>query len=151
MALEAGLIDLALLLTHLVATAAMAGLIWFIQIVHYPLFAAVGSEGFAAYETSHQRLTSYVVGPFMAVEGVSALALAVTDVGQVGWPLVLIGWFLLAVIHASTIFLQVPAHTRLSGGFDSLVLSRLVATNWIRTIGWTARAILAAVMVSVAA
>ncbi len=36
-----------LLTSHLVATAAMVGLIWFVQVVHYPLFAAVGSGGFA--------------------------------------------------------------------------------------------------------
>ncbi len=139
-----------LLLIHLVATTAMAGLIWFVQVVHYPLFAAVGSDGFAAYEADHQRLTSYVVGPFMAVEGVSALLLAATEADAVGWPLILAGWVLLAVIHASTVLLQVPAHGQLSNGYDQRIADRLVKTNWIRTIGWSTRAVLAAVMVAAA-
>ena len=44
-----------LLVVHLAATAAMCGLIWFVQVVHYPLFAGVGDDGFTAYEQRHQR------------------------------------------------------------------------------------------------
>lgn len=47
----------ALLTTHLFATAAMVGLIWFVQVVHYPLFASVGADGFTDYETAHRRRT----------------------------------------------------------------------------------------------
>jgi len=103
-----------LLSVHLLATAAMVGLIWFVQIVHYPLFAAVGADEFVAYEVAHQRLTSYVVGPLMAVEGLTALALLVAAPDGVGslWPL--LGAALLAVIHASTVLLQVQAHGRLA-------------------------------------
>lgn len=43
----------ALLITHAAATLWMTGLIWFVQVVHYPLFALVGSTGFAAYESAH--------------------------------------------------------------------------------------------------
>lgn len=141
-----------LLLIHLMSTAAMAGLIWFVQVVHYPLFTAVGAAGFSHYEQQHQRLTSYVVGPLMAAEGVSALALAATSTRElIGWPLIIAGWLLLAAIHSSTVLLQVPAHTRLTDGFDPGVTRHLVNTNWIRTIGWTARTAVAAVMVAIAA
>lgn len=135
-----------LLSVHLLATAAMVGLIWFVQVVHYPLFAAVGAERFLAYEAAHQRLTSYVVGPPMAVEGVTALALLVAAPDGVGrmWPLV--GLALLAAIHASTVLLQVPAHGRLAQDGDPAVMRRLVRTNWIRTVGWSARAVVAVAM-----
>jgi uncharacterized membrane protein len=141
----------ALLTVHLVATAAMVGLIWFVQVVHYPLFAAVGRAGFADYEAQHQRLTSFVVGPLMAVEGVTALWLAAFPPEGLGriWPL--LGLAVLAVIHASTVFLQVPQHTALSAGFDAGRLHRLVRTNWIRTLGWSARGVLGGAMVVMAA
>jgi hypothetical protein len=45
------------------------------------------------------------------------------------------------------VFLQVPAHEGLSQRFDPDLTRRLVRTNWIRTIGWTARGVLAVVMV----
>ena len=140
-------IEALLLTTHLFATATMVGLIWFVQVVHYPLFAAVGAEGFAAYEAAHQRLTSFVVGPLMATEGVTALWLAIATPDGVSraWPL--LGLAVLAVIHTSTVFLQVPQHGALASGYDALRVRRLVRTNWIRTLGWSIRGIIAAVIV----
>jgi hypothetical protein len=135
------------LAVHLAATAGMMGLIWFVQVVHYPLFDAVGPERFVAYESAHQRLTSLVVGPLMGVEGVSALAIAGVLRDEVGIVLVLFGLVLLAVIHASTVLLQVPAHGRLSTGYDPAVARRLVRTNWVRTIGWTMRVVVAVLMI----
>ena len=58
-----------MLTVHLAATAAMVGLLWFVQLVYYPLFALVGPDGFVEYEHSHQQRTSYVVGPLMAPRG----------------------------------------------------------------------------------
>ena len=37
--------DVLLLLLHAAATLFMTGLIWFVQVVHYPLFARVGEDG----------------------------------------------------------------------------------------------------------
>jgi hypothetical protein len=136
-----------LLAVHLAATAGMMGLIWFVQLVHYPLFAAVGSDHFVAYESAHQKRTSWVVGPLMGAEGVSALVIPAVLRDEVGLVLPLAGLVLLAVIHASTVFLQVPAHTRLATGYDAAVQHRLVRTNWIRTIGWSLRVVVASAMV----
>jgi hypothetical protein len=141
----------AMLAVHLSATAAMTGLIWFVQVVHYPLFRRVGSVGFVEYEQAHQRLTSWVVGPFMAVEGVSALVIAAVVRDEVGSVLPALGLVALAIVHASTVFLQVPAHRRLGRGRDADTVDRLVATNWIRTVGWSTRSIIAIAMLIVAA
>jgi uncharacterized membrane protein len=138
-----------LLSIHLVATAMMAGLIWFVQIVHYPLFAAVGPDRFVAYEVAHQRRTAFVVGPPMAVEGVTALIVLFAAPEGLGWALPLVGAGLLAVIHASTVFLQVPAHAALAESADQATIDRLVRTNWIRTFGWSARTVVAVAMLLV--
>jgi hypothetical protein len=140
-------IETTLLAVHLAGTAGMMGLIWFVQLVHYPLFDAVGSDQFVAYESAHQRRTSWVVGPLMGVEGVSALAIAAALRDEVGFVLTLIGLGLLAVIHASTVMLQVPAHRRLSERYDAEVVHRLVRTNWVRTIGWSLRVVIALAMI----
>ena len=55
------------LLANLSTTLFMVGVIWFVQVVHYPLFSRVGGEGFALYSKAHSRLTTYV-GPPMLVE-----------------------------------------------------------------------------------
>ena len=138
----------ALLVAHAAATWAMVGLIWMVQVVHYPLFADVGPDRFTRYEARHRARISWVVGPLMGVEGVTALVLVVHHPGLPLW-LPLVGIALLGVIHASTVFLQVPDHERLSGGWDPGTGGRLVRTNWIRTAGWTARGAVAAAMLLV--
>lgn len=139
--------DELLVTAHLLATAAMGGLIWFVQLVHYPLFGAVGADGFAHYEAAHQRRTSWVVGPLMGLELVTAVGLVLRDVPGLGRGLPIVALAVLGLVHLSTISLQVPAHGRLSNGFDAHVARRLVVTNWIRTVGWSARTVLAALMV----
>lgn len=136
-------LDAALVAAHLLATTAMVGLIWFVQVVHYPLFARVPEADFAAYEAGHTRRTSWVVGPFMGIEGACAVALALAPPPGVGSVLPLVGLVLLGAIHLSTVALQVPAHQRLGQQFDRPTWRRLVATNWIRTAGWTARSMVA--------
>ena len=62
----------AALLAHVAATAAMTGLIWFVQLVHYPLFARVGVADFTAYEREHVRRTGLLVAPLMLLEALTA-------------------------------------------------------------------------------
>ena len=139
-----------LLAVHLAATAAMTGLIWFVQVVHYPLFDLVGRAQFVGYEAAHTRLTAWVVGPFMAVEGVSALLILAMPGEDLGRLLPLVALGVLGVVHASTVFLQVPMHRALSLAYDRAHTRRLVATNWIRAAGWSVRSVLAAAMLVVA-
>ena len=128
--------------THALSTTMMGGLIWFVQIVHYPLMSGVGESGFPSYERAHTRLTSYVVGPLMLLELVTAL-LIFTQADRIGFVIPSVGLVCLGLIWGSTALLQVPAHRVLEQGFSARVHKRLVHTNWIRTVLWTARSILA--------
>jgi hypothetical protein len=85
----------------------------------------------------------------MAVEGVTALIVLFAAPEGLGWALPLVGAGLLAVIHASTVFLQVPAHAALAESADQATIDRLVRTNWIRTFGWSARTVVAVAMLLV--
>jgi uncharacterized membrane protein len=138
-------LDAGLLLGHAASTLAMAGVIWFVQVVHYPLFAAVAPERFAEYEAGHRRLTTFVVAPLMLAEIATAVALVLRPAAAAAQPrwAVWAGLALLAVIWASTFLVQVPLHERLAAGFDAAAHRRLVRSNWVRTAAWTARAGLA--------
>jgi len=128
-----------LLLANAAATLFMVGVIWFVQIVHYPLFASVGRPGFAAYSGSHTRLTGLVVGPPMLVEAATAVALVVWTPSGISVFLLWTGLILVVGIWLSTIFLQAPRHTALGGGFDPTAHRFLVTSNWLRTVLWTLR------------
>lgn len=140
-----------LALVHAAATWFLVGLIWVIQVVHYPLFAAVGPDRFVAYEEAHTRLITLVVGPPMAIEGVTALWLIADPPAGVGRGIPLLAACVLGLVHLSTVTLQVPAHRRLSLGWDAGVGRRLVRTNWFRTVGWTVRGVVAVWMVAMVA
>lgn len=129
----------ALLLAHAAATWAMVGLIWTIQVLHYPLLAAVGDGAFAGYEAAHtRRITALLALPW-GVEAATTLALAALAPAGAARALAWGGALLLAGILASTVLLQVPRHRVLAEGFDAAAHRGLVATNWLRTLLWTAR------------
>jgi hypothetical protein len=135
----------AVAITQAVSTLAMTGLIWFVQIVHYPLFRRIGEDKFAAYEKEHEKRTSFVVGPLMLLEAASAVALVLLlPGGLLAWA----GVILLAIIWLSTFTLQVPQHRKLEKGFDHDAHSFLVTTNWIRTLSWSARSVMVLVILA---
>ena len=121
----------------------MTGLVWFVQIVHYPLMGKVGPREFVDYEIAHTNRTSIVVAPIMLLELFSGLLYLYFQ----GWPLewlasFTVNMYLLGLIWLSTFFLQIPLHRHLSGGFDQRAHQRLVRTNWLRTLLWTVRSLL---------
>jgi len=125
--------------TELTSVLFMTGLIWFVQVVHYPLLAKVGADS-TAYQAAHMTRTTWVVAAPMLAEAGACVALALLNVGP-GWQ----RWpttGLLAIVWAATFFLLVPAHEALARSFDPDVHARLVSANWIRTAAWTARAAL---------
>lgn len=137
-----------LLLAHGAATWFLAGLIWVIQLVHYPLFDHVDRPRFVAFERRHTERITWIVAPAMAFEAGSGLyLLAVAPSGPDRWLLVL-GALLLLGLALSTALVQVPCHRRLAAGFDAGVHRRLVRSNWWRTAGWTLRALLVSVLLA---
>jgi hypothetical protein len=128
-----------LLLTHAAATLFMVGVIWFVQVVHYPLFDRVGTSDFSAYSTRHTTLTGLVVGPPMILEAVTAVALVVWTPPGISVSLVWTGLLLVAGIWLSTALLQAPRHTTLGRGFDPAAHRFLVTSNWLRTVLWSLR------------
>lgn len=131
-----------LFLAHVGATLLMVGVIWTIQIVHYPLFSAVGADGFATYQIEHSRRISYVVVPLMLFELATAALFVIAPPVSAAPPLLWAGLALVLLIWLSTFALQVPQHTVLSGGFDARAHRLLVGTNWLRTVAWSLRGLL---------
>jgi hypothetical protein len=135
------------LLINLLSTWTMVGVIWFVQVVHYPLLAVVPVESAASVAIEHQRRTGWVVGAPMALEGVTTLALLVLVPEGVAWFVPWLAGIPLAVALGATIFLSVPRHERMAREPDAQVGKELVSTNWVRTIAWTLRGFIVGGMV----
>lgn len=128
-----------LLSLHLAVTGALAAILWVVQLAVYPLFDAVGRDGFAAYHRRYTAGIARVVGPLMLTEAGTAVLLWL---GGLRGPVFLGSLVLLAVAWISTAAVQVPLHRRLTAGYEAGAHRRLVRTNWLRTGAWTARALL---------
>lgn len=125
-----------LLSLHSAMTWALVGLIWTIQLVHYPLFAQVGRETFKTYHHRHTTQIAWVVAPLMLTELATAAGLVIAGSRE---PWLLASLVPLAFNWLSTWRVQIPLHGKLAAGFDAPAHQRLVATNWWRTAAWTLR------------
>lgn len=128
---------------HLLSTIGMFGVIWIVQLVHYPLFDRVDTARYIEFQQAHEARISLVVVPLMLGELATSVLLAAhyraaphAIVWYLGLGCVLAAW-------ASTFLLSVPEHQALARGFDAAAHARLVSTNWIRTACWTAHALIA--------
>ena len=119
------------LLIQVIASAAMTGIIWIVQIAVYPLFARLKGPAFDDYHNRYMKQVTFVIAPIMFLEAAScALCLFLGN-----WTNFLFPTLLLAIVWASTAFVQVPQHQRLSPER----VPGLVRSNWIRTVAWTIR------------
>jgi len=65
------------LIAHLVAVAALAGVGWVVQLVAYPAFRLVSTEGWVRYHAGHTRAITRVVAVPWLVQGTSTAALLI--------------------------------------------------------------------------
>lgn len=129
-----------LLVAHTLITAMMTGIIWFVQIAHYPLFPLAGGHNYPLYQRTHERGITRVVVPLMVLESVTAIVLVFRFPAGISRSLFYLTLALLAILWLSTFFLQVPQHRQLESGFDVDAWKILCRTNWVRTITWSLRA-----------
>lgn len=125
----------------LASTLFMTGLVWFCQVVGYPL---LGPDR----QREHMVRTLPLVTIPMIVEMASAVALAASPLrGTAVQAAVALG--LVVAIWAWTLAFIAPYHFSLARRFDPAVHGALVRANWLRTLAWSARAALLVWMLAV--
>lgn len=134
-----------LILFLIVCNGIMCGVIWFVQLVHYPMMARFDRERFCSIQLEHQSRTSRVVMLPMLLSLLASVGLMVVAFNI--WSI--LNLLLTAVWCCSTAFWQIPLHNRLAAtGFDAQVHNRLVQSNWVRTFAWSAQFALNLVMLN---
>jgi len=129
---------------HQYATWYMVGLIWMVQLVHYPMFKYLDRPTFRRSHEFHTRAISFVVMPAMLIELVFAGSILLGR-GLADRP-ALAGFTLLLVIWSITFLKMVPLHSRLQAeGFQISLHGAFLRWNWSRTLSWTARGMIVAV------
>ena len=128
--------DFALLL-HFSTCLMMCGVIWIVQIVHYPTFFMIHELSFKDFQKFHMTSISYIVMPLMITELLTAIWLVINIKGVAS----LTNLSLLILTWLSTFLLSVPAHKKLELKRSDTSIFTLVRTNWPRTLLWSARTI----------
>lgn len=123
-------------LLNLAVTFYMLGLIWIVQLIHYPSFMLVDPSQFAAFHDKHSQALGLLAGPAMILELILSFLLFWREAGLL--TALLVG--LTLALWISTFFLSVPLHNRLASGYSKVLIVRLVQTNWVRTILWSLKA-----------
>jgi hypothetical protein len=136
-----------IIILNLASTFFMTGVIWLIQLVQYPFFSQVGAEHFQKYHASHTFWITPIVAPAMIVELITSILLIFYPPGNIDSKPIWLGLILTLTVWASTFFLQVPMHEKLSHGFDAEAHRFLVNSNWIRTAAWTFHSLIAVYIV----
>ena len=134
--------EIKILFLNLVSTLFMTGVIWFVQITHYPLFIFVSKDCFSKFSILHSKYSSFVVIIPMLIELFSSLLLLKWSPQFISYYYFLIGFILVLIIWLSTFILQIPAHRSFLNGYDQKKINYLVKTNWIRTLAWSFRTVL---------
>lgn len=124
---------------HLAATLFMMGVIWFVQLVHYPLLREIDGYRESAYEFTHLRRATWVFAPPMVLETATAVWLFWKEPDFMRIELHWLGLALLAVIWLVTLF-QATKHQILASAFDEDTHRKLVRSNLLRSVAWSLRA-----------
>ena len=124
---------------NVISAFLLSGVIWTIQIVHYPSFHFIDKLSFTNFHNFHERRISIIVMPLMLIELITSIALYIHNMWSIVFTLNLL---LVVLIWCSTFFVQVPIHSILSAKKDKNLIEKLVNTNWIRTFLWSIRMLL---------
>tara|TARA_B100000579_G_scaffold280307_1_gene232038 strand:+ start:166 stop:570 length:405 start_codon:yes stop_codon:yes gene_type:complete len=127
----------------------MVGLIWLIQLVHYPLFIYVGSKDFSLFHKKHKIFITPVVAIVMIAELMTSGIIFLQFQSKIPNWILIIGLILLGIIWVSTLLIQIPLHNKLNSKFDENLIIMLVKTNWIRTICWSIRGVLSLITLGI--
>ena len=102
----------------------------------------ISKDKFPAYHNFHSIRISILAMPLMFGELVTSIMLWYQNFNNAIQTVFLINLIIVLLIWLSTFLIQVPLHNALSKEKNTEEISKLICTNWIRTILWTSRSIL---------
>lgn len=130
-----------ILILHTFTASFMMGVVWLVQVIHYPLYYRYDKENFVGTIRQHLLRISIVTVPVMVLEMITGIWLVFNP--PLGWVIIMRLLLVLLLINwISTLSVQAKCHIKLLKGYDERTIRFLVLSNWIRTFSWTLRSIL---------
>ena len=123
---------------HFLSTSLMVGIIWVIQLLHYPAFNFIKESDYVEFQHFHMQRISFIVVPVMILELFTAFML----VYYIRSNLLILCMIILLFIWLITFVFFTKLHQSLLDGYDKTIVDKLVTINWSRTILWSLRLII---------
>jgi len=123
---------------HFLSTSLMVGIIWVIQLLHYPAFNFIKESDYVEFQHFHMQRISFIVVPVMILELFSAFML----VYYLRSNLLILCLIILLFIWLITFVFFTKLHQSLLDGYDKKIVDKLVKINWSRTVLWSLRLII---------
>ena len=134
--------DYYLFVIHLVSTSFMVGVIWIVQLVHYPTFLFIDEQKSNDFQKFHMSRISYIVMPAMTTELFSGIYIFIYSNMAIDSNLFLLALTVLIINWIITALVFVKMHNKLLINYKIEIISLLVKWNWLRTLLWSVRLIL---------
>ena len=134
--------DYYLFVIHLVSTSFMVGVIWIVQLVHYPTFLFIDEQKSYDFQKFHMSRISYIVMPAMTTELFSGIYIYIYSNMAIESNLFLLALTILIINWIITALVFVKMHNKLLINYKIEIISLLVKWNWLRTLLWSVRLIL---------
>lgn len=125
------------LLLNLISTLLIAGVLWFIQLVHFPLINEMPAKNMVNNGYYHMQKILGIINLLFIIDFITIVFLLLLVNSDLSATLMLINIliFLFTVILTRITFL--PIHQNLSKNPNSFLISKLINLNWIRTLVWS--------------
>ncbi len=135
------LIQLWILKLHIFLSFVLTGVIWIVQLVHYPSFHYIESTNFREFEKFHIFRTSILLGPLMILELLTG-AILLTGSSFLPGYILWINFIFMTLIWLITLLWSLPLHKKLNKGKDRDLINNLILSNWPRAFLWTGKSFL---------
>lgn len=122
-------------LFQMVSTFSMFGIIWFMQLIHYPLLNNI-RDGFAQYERADLRRSASFIGPLLILDLVLSIYLIALETTSLLIRLATFNLVLNILYWLWTFLFQLQQHQKLSIGFSKTAIHKLLVSHWVRTSIW---------------
>ena len=122
---------------HFLSTSVMVGVIWVIQLLHYPSFHFVQKSDYPKFQQFHMSRISLIVIPAMIIEFITGIIML-----QFGFSsnfLFISSLVILITIWGITFIFFTKMHKVLISGYNEIIVNRLILINWSRTLLWSLR------------
>ena len=139
--------DSSVFILHLVSTSIMVGVIWIIQLVHYPTFLFIDKQKYMKFQEFHMSRVSYIVMPTMIAELFSGIYILFYNNVLIVNTFFLLASFSLFLNWVITALVFVKIHNGLLIKYEKNIILLLVKLNWLRTILWSLRLVFLTIII----